>query len=118
MDEKRSWQRVAVNKPGGLVVEGGLNPIPCTVEDISAGGMRISLGKYLFPEVFSNISVSFADNFSLDLGANVAWQESVEGRNTYGLRFNRIDESSRDRLSQYVGSSLSEEGKRNWWKGP
>lgn len=117
MDDRRVSSRLAINRLAELRVEGNLRPIPCTVEDISASGMRVSLRKNLFPEVFSKAHFSLADNFDFDVGAGVAWQDKEEGKSTYGLRFNRIDEFDRARISQYVDSSLFEEKRNNWWKG-
>jgi c-di-GMP-binding flagellar brake protein YcgR len=117
MNERRSSPRLAINRLGELRIENNLRPIPCTVEDISAGGMCVSLNRNLFPEVFSNVNFSISDNFGFDVGATVAWRESVEGRNTYGLRFERIDDLDRERISKYVGSGPSEEERNNWWRG-
>lgn len=117
MENRRSSPRLAVNQLAELRIEDNLRPIPCTVEDISTGGMRVSLNRNLFPEVFSNVNFSLSDNFGFDAGATVAWQESADGRNTYGLRFNKIDDLDRKRISRYVGNGPSEEERRNWWKG-
>ena len=117
MGERRSSPRLALNQLAELRIEDNLRPIPCTVEDISASGMRVSLNRSLFPEVFSDVNFVLSDNFGFDVGATVAWQESADGRNTYGLRFNRIDGSDRERISQYVGNSLLEEKRNTWWKG-
>lgn len=117
MGDRRISPRLALNQLAELRVEDNLKPIPCTVEDISESGMRVSLRRCLFPEVFSNVKFTLSDNFGFDVGAAVAWQESVEGRNTYGLQFNRIDDSDRERISEFVNSSLVEEEKNNWWSG-
>ncbi len=117
MENRRSSPRLAINHLAELRIEDNLRPIPCTVEDISAGGMCVSLNRSLFPEVFSNVNFSLSENFGFDVGATVAWQENVEGRNTYGLRFDRIDDFDRERISKYVGNDPSEEERNNWWKG-
>lgn len=115
--DRRGSSRLAINQLAELRVEGNLRPIPCTVEDISASGMRVCLNRALFPETFSNANFSLSDNFGFDVGASVAWQESVEGKNTYGLRFNRIDDFDRERISQFVDSSLIQEERSGWWNG-
>ena len=117
MGERRNSPRLVINQLAELRVEDRPQPIPCTVEDISSGGMCVSFKKNLFPEVFSNVNFSLSDNFGFDVGARVAWQECVEGKNTYGLCFDRIEDSDRERISQYVGSGPSLEERNNWWKG-
>ncbi len=118
MEERRISPRLAINQFASLVVGDSIKPIPCTVEDISASGMRVSLSKYLFPEVFSNVSFALTDNFSFDVGANVRWQESTDTNNTYGITFTRIEDSDRSRIEQFVNSSLEEDKKSNWWREP
>jgi hypothetical protein len=93
MDEKRAGPRWPINKEADFTVDGGVKPIPCLVEDISTRGMRISMHKNLFPEVFSNFSLALADNFALDLSAQVAWHNQRENRNIFGLVFNQAEES-------------------------
>ena len=68
MRERRVSPRWQVNKEAGLTVIGSIKPIPCRVEDISTRGMRISMRRNLFPEVFSNFSLALSDNFSLNQG--------------------------------------------------
>ena len=116
MENRRSCPRLAINQLAELRIENNLRPIPCTVEDISTGGLCVSLNRDLFPEVFSNVNFSLSENFGFDVGATVAWRESAEGRNTYGLRFNRIDDLDRERISRYVGNDPPEEERKNWWK--
>ena len=117
MQERRISPRLALNRLAELRIEDNSRPIPCTVEDISVSGMRVSLNRCLFPETFSNVNFSLTDNFGFNAGATVAWQESVEGKSTYGLRFNRIDDLDRERINQFVGNSISPEEKDSWWKG-
>ena len=117
MFNRRRSPRLAINQLAELRIENNPKPIPCTVEDISAGGICVSLNRNLFPEVFSNVNFALSDNFGFDVGATVAWQDNLEGKSTYGLRFNRIDDVSRARISRYVGNDPSEEERNNWWRG-
>lgn len=121
MDERRCVPRWAVNKDAQLQVEDHPNLIPCTVEDISTGGMRITLGRHLFPEVFSSISLALGEALTFEAGAHVAWQEKSDGKNTYGLLFSKIDDSQRSRVEQYINANFSEEEReqsnQKWWRG-
>jgi c-di-GMP-binding flagellar brake protein YcgR len=117
MEERRVNPRLQINQAAGLTIEGSPSTIPCTVEDISEGGMRVSLGRRLFPEIFSNVTFALTENFGFNVGAAVRWQEEAEGRSTYGLMFNRIDEPDRRWIAQYVNSSMEEEAKNRWWRG-
>ena len=115
MDEKRVEPRWQINQEAGLTVDGGVKPIPCLVEDISTRGMRISMRRNLFPEVFSGFSLSLSDNFALDLNAQVAWQDQRENRNIFGLVFDRAEESLRWKIQEYVKNSFPEIMIKQWW---
>ena len=117
MDERRSAPRWEINKEAGLTVDGGVKPIPCLVEDISTGGMRVSMHRNLFPEVFSNFNLALSDNFSLDLNAHVAWQDQRRDRNIFGLVFNQAEEPLKLRINEYVKNSFPEVMAKQWWGG-
>ena len=117
MDERRKVARWQINKEADLTAEEGIKPIPCVVEDISTQGMRISLRRNLFPEVFANFNLALAEDFTFNVGADVAWQDNVYEKNIYGLSFNRIEESVKNRISQYVEKNFPGELVKQWWKG-
>jgi len=117
MEERRSVARWQINKEAGLTFEDGVSPIPCVVEDISTRGMKVSLRRELFPEAFSNFKLALAEDFAFDAGAQVAWQDIAHERNIYGLSFNRIEESAKNRISEYVKNNFPGELVKQWWRG-
>ena len=117
MEERRSYPRMKVNREAVFRIENRSNPIACTVEDISVSGIRLALNKNLLPEVFSNIGLAIGDILNFNLGAQVAWHDESEGRNTYGLSFNRIDDVDRNRISQYIRENSFKDLRDQWWKG-
>ena len=117
MEERRIKPRWQINQRTELIVENGVRAIPCRVEDIRTSGRRVSLTKNLFPEVFSNFSLALTDDFVFNAGAHVAWQDNAYERNIYGLSFNRIEESARNRISEYVKNNFPGELIKQWWKG-
>ena len=117
MDERRDRPRWRINKEAELTVLDGVKPIPCIVEDISAQGMCVSLCRNFFPEVFSNFNLALDENLAFNAGANVAWQDKANERNIYGLSFNRIEESDRSRISEYVKNNFRSELIKQWWRG-
>jgi c-di-GMP-binding flagellar brake protein YcgR len=121
MEERRCEPRWTVNQQAQLQIEDHPNYIPCTVEDISSRGMCISLGKHLFAEAFSNINIILGDALAFNTGAHVAWEEEEEGKNTYGLFFNRIDDLDKEKVTQYINNNFSdklmEDSRKQWWRG-
>ncbi len=116
MNERRIKPRWQINQGAELTVENGIKPIPCVVEDLSFGGMRISLRRKLFDEVFSNFKLALADNFELDLNAHVAWSEEREERNIYGLSFELAGEAIKSRIDQYLKKNFPDLLIKHLWK--
>ena len=117
MEERRSVARWQINQEAGLTFEDGISPIPCTVEDISTRGMKVTLNRDIFPEAFSNFNLALTEDFAFNAGANVAWQDNAYEKNIYGLSFNRIEVSARSRISEYVKNNFPGELVKQWWKG-
>lgn len=118
MDERRIKPRWQINQGAELTVENGVRAIPCVVEDISQGGMCISLRRNLFDDVFSNFKLALAEDFELNVGAQVVWRQEQFERNIYGLEFNRIDKSAKDELDQYINKNFHDLIVKHWWEGP
>jgi c-di-GMP-binding flagellar brake protein YcgR len=117
MEERRSVARWQIDNRAKLTVEDGIKPITCVVEDISTRGMRLSLNKDLFPEVFENFNLSLSDDFAFNAGAQVTWSEKIYERNVYGLSFGRIEESAKSRITQYVKDNFPNEMIKQIWSG-
>ena len=115
MDEQRRVPRWLINATAALLVEDGIKPINCTVEDISTHGMRVSFKQGLFAEVFENFNLILSDKVALDLSAQVAWQGEVNERSTFGLAFNQLGEVERDRIAGYIKSCYPEIMLKQWW---
>jgi len=118
VDERRIKPRWQINQGAELTVENGVRAIPCVVEDISQGGMCISLRRNLFDDVFSNFKLALAEDFELNVGAQVVWRQEQFERNIYGLEFNRIDKSAKDELDQYINKNFHDLIVKHWWEGP
>lgn len=115
MDERRIKPRWLINQRAELTVENGVRAIPCLVEDISQGGARISLNRELFNEVFSNFKLAFADDFELNLAAQVVRRERQYEKNIYALSFNEISDSQREKIDRYAQGNFPEQRAKHWW---
>lgn len=117
MDERRSTPRWQIDQAAELTVENGVKPIACVVEDISLTGMRISMGRNLFDEVFSNFKIALNNDFEFSLGAQVVWRGGTDEKNIYGLAFNKIEELAKNGIWQYVKKNFPGTLARQWWRG-
>jgi len=117
MEEHRCAARWKIKQEAELSVDEGVRPIPCVVEDISSRGMRVSLEKDLFPEVFANFNLVLNNDFTFNAGAQVAWAEKIYEKNVYGLSFSRIEESTKNRICRYVQDNFPAEMSKQVWDG-
>ncbi|MFA5311142.1 MAG: PilZ domain-containing protein [Candidatus Omnitrophota bacterium] len=117
MEERRVYPRMRVGLEAAMTIENRVSPLACTVDDISLSGIRLTMPKKLLPEVFSRISLAISDALTVDLGAHVAWQGEYEGKDTYGLHFNRINDPDKGKLAEYIRDNSFKELKEQWWKG-
>ncbi|MCX5698171.1 MAG: PilZ domain-containing protein [Candidatus Omnitrophica bacterium] len=117
MDERRIKPRWQINQGAELTVEDGVKAIHCVVEDISPAGMRISLNRNLFDEVFTDFNLVLDEDFEFNVSAHVAWRDAAYEKNIYGLSFNRIDESVKNGISEYVKKNFPGVLVKQWWKG-
>jgi hypothetical protein len=117
MDERRSQPRWQINQNAELTVEDGVKPMHCVVEDISPSGMCISMNRNLFNETFADFNLVLDENFEFNVNAHVAWRDAAYEKNIYGLSFDRIDESVRTRISEYVKNNFPDVLVKQWWKG-
>jgi c-di-GMP-binding flagellar brake protein YcgR len=116
MDERRFKPRWLINQRAELIADNGVRPIPCLVEDISQGGIRISLNRNLFDEVFSNFKLTLANEFELSIGAKVVRREQSYERNIYALSFNKISDSEKAGIDQYVKENFRDLIVKHWWE--
>jgi len=115
MDERRIKPRWQINQGAELTFENGVHPIPCVVEDISHTGMRVSLRRNLFDDVFSNFKLNIAQDLELTMEAQVVWREERFERNVYGLAFSRQDKAVQENLDRYINSNFHSLIVKHWW---
>ena len=116
MDERRIKPRWQINQGAELTFENGVHPIPCVVEDISHGGMCVSLRRELFDDVFSNFKLGLGQDLEFNIGAQVVWRQEQFERNIYGLEFNQIDKSAKENLNRYINDNFHGLIVKHWWE--
>jgi PilZ domain len=113
MDERRIKPRWQINQSAELTFENGVKAIPCVVQDISSTGMRISLRRDLFDEVFSNFKLALSENLELNIGAQVIWRQEQFEKNIYGLEFGPIN---KEELDSYINTNFHNLIVEHWWQ--
>jgi c-di-GMP-binding flagellar brake protein YcgR len=92
------------------------DPVRCRISDINFKGMKVSLEEKLEKDTFVNLTLFLSEALTLDIEAWVVWRSSIEGLNTYGLFFNKMDDSGKEKLYQFVYSNFPKQLSSQWWQ--
>jgi len=116
MDERRQLPRWKVNKEVKVWMQGNQDSTSCMIEDLHLKGMCVSFKNRLPQEESVKMSFGIEENSDpIKVEAQVPWSKEDQGRYFYGLSFSRINESDKDRLSQYIITNCYEQFRSKWW---
>jgi c-di-GMP-binding flagellar brake protein YcgR len=119
MDERRQLPRWEIKKEAKVLMQGeSANDSDCFIEDMNSKGMCISFKKQLPPQGIIKMSFAIGENFDfIKIEARIPWEKQEKGRYVYGLSFNKIEDTDKDRLYQYVYNNCYDQLKDKWWSG-
>jgi len=106
MQERRKTQRWQVNKKAKIKLEGGFCEAVCQIKDINFKGMQVILKIKLALDSYVKFSLILSEGVSFNAKAWVAWHKQVEGHNTYGLYFNDLMDSDKEKIYKFVYDSV------------
>src|SRR3989338_6744012 len=116
MQIKRRYVRWQTNRQAKIKLEGGADFVDCRLMNISLKGMQISLAEKLLKDKSLKLSLSLSDEFSLDIEAWVAWHKIIDGRNFYGLYFDKINDSNKNRICQFMRVNYPQDLDKQCWQ--
>lgn len=117
MDERRQLPRWKIKKETKVWMQGEpSNARHCIIEDMHLKGMCVSFNEQLPQQQSVRMSFALSDNFDLiKIEAEIPWAKEDQGRYVYGMFFNKIIDSDKDRIYQYISSHCSQQLKDKWW---
>jgi c-di-GMP-binding flagellar brake protein YcgR len=116
MDERRQLPRWELGKEAGFWLTQRQEFRLCVIEDLNLKGMRVSFDKQLPLEQPVRVSLGLDDKSDLmKLEVDVPWVRPDKERYVYGISFNRIAETDKERLYQYISNNCSKQIKEKWW---
>lgn len=116
MDERRQLPRWHVKKEARVWLPQKQEFSHCIIEDINMKGMCASFNNRLPQEEPLSMSLALEDNFDfMKIEVFLPWVKEEEGKYIYGMFFNKIVESDKDRVYQFINSHCSEQFKDKWW---
>lgn len=116
MSDRRACPRWKINWQAQVKFSHKENLTNCHITDINYKGLRISLEDKLAQDTFLSLSITLSCDCVLNVEAWVAWHKPSEGRNTYGLYFNKIKEADKEKIYQFIHKHFRQEIKRQWWQ--
>lgn len=91
--ERRRFKRFKLAKDAFLVNQTSQAQHPCSVMNISAGGIRIKTDQSLSKDSFYKINIMITENIYVNnKSCKIFWSGKSEGKNVYGLKFRISDE--------------------------
>ena len=116
MNERRQLPRWEVKKEIKVWIPMTQGFGHCVVEDMHLKGMRVSFNKPLPRQESVGMSFAIGDGFDfIKIEAKIPWSKEDQGRYVYGLLFSKVDDSNKDRLSQYMITNADDQFKNKWW---
>ena len=117
MNDLRSCVRWRINWLGSVKFADKESLSKCYITDINFKGVRISLEEKLKKDSFVNLTLFLSSELFFDIEAWVVWQGTLEGLNTYGLLFTKMDDGDKERLYQFIHEDFREQINKQWWDG-
>jgi hypothetical protein len=112
----RRWQ---INWQAKIKLEGQEGFTNCAIYDISFKGIKVCLPYKLQTDTFLKLSVCVSEECVLaEVEAWVAWHKTIEGRNVYGLYFNKIKDVEKEKIYRFLRRNFLGEVNKQWWQGP
>lgn len=115
-ENRRSVVRWQINKQAELKVGDRDNFVSCQVKDINLKGIKITTDEVLRKDKFFKLTLALSSDFTLDVEVWVVWHRVIEETNIYGLYFNKIRDSDRENIYQFMHRNFAQEIYRQWWQ--
>jgi hypothetical protein len=116
MSERRQLPRWQVKRDAEVWLPQMQEFSHCIIEDLNLKGMRVSFNKRLPEDQNLKMSLSFEGKSEyMKLEVNLPWIKEDHGQYVYGMSFNNIMDSDRERVYQYIIRHCSQQLLDKWW---
>lgn len=107
MLEHRRYPRWQVdNRQVRIKLEGAPRETFCTIRDIDYKGMQVSLDARLEVDTYVKFKLSLCEEYPLETEAWVAWRRQINGRNFYGLCFDKLTGDDEEKIYKFLYHNL------------
>ena len=114
--ERRHDSRRQINRKIKIRLEGTKKDTACIIHDLNLNGARVSLKKKLPQDRPLKITISLSEGAAFEVEAWVAWHRQVMDRNVYGIYFNRMKDSDRAVINNFMQRNAPEFLSRSRWQ--
>jgi hypothetical protein len=116
IEERRSLPRWEVKKEAKVWIPLTQGFNHCIIEDMHLKGMCISFDKRLPHQKNIRLSFAIGDNYDfIKIEAEIPWKTQEQERYKYGLSFNSISETDKDKIYQYISNNCYNQFKNKWF---
>ncbi len=114
--ERRHDSRWQINRKIKIRLEGTKKDTACIIHDLNFNGARVSLKKKLPQDRPLKITISLSEGAAFEVEAWVAWHRQVMDRNVYGIYFNRMKDSDKESINNFMQRNAPEFLSRSRWQ--
>ena len=108
------WQ---VNQQAKVAVEGEGECVDCQLKDINFKGAQIILSRRIEKDTYKTLRITLGSECSVNIECWVAWHKVVGGHNVYGLYFNKLSDTDKEKIYQFAKHYCAEHMNKQLWKG-
>jgi len=117
MNEYRRFTRWQINRQAKFRLEQAVEECFCQIRDINYKGAQIILNVKLPEDAVFRLNLKLSEECNFDAEVWVAWRKVVDGINHYGLYFNKIRDSDKDKIYNFICAYYPNDLKEKWWVG-
>jgi len=100
--ERRHGSRWQINRKIKIRLEGAKKDMACIIHDLNFNGARISLKKKLPQDRPLKITINLSEGAAFEAEAWVVWHKEVMDMNVYGIYFNRVKDSDKAVINNFM----------------
>jgi hypothetical protein len=100
------------------VGQAGSPYIDCVITDLSFKGAKINTHMKLLRDTFAEISIILAENVVLNVEAWIVWHKTVDGINSYGVYFSKIQDHDKEKIYRFICSNYPKQLNEKRWYEP
>lgn len=104
--ERRFLPRWKISAPAKIRPAGQTDYLPCEIRDLNMRGFCLVTSEKL-SDYNTRVELYFNDLYFFPADITVTWHKEVEGKQVYGVRFDQVRDSDREKIYRMMKENFS-----------